>query len=669
MVRNLGKTGGLFWLSVALLLGMVVGIARPQMRRMREYMGPDRYVPPAAPRPAPPPSGPENYLSPAALAAAPDGRTLFVACATADRVLVVDVAAGQVVRAIQTPAPPTGLALSHDHRQVIVTCAAPQSVAIFADIATGRLVHSIRAGHTGNTPVLSPDGRMLFVCNRFADDVSFIDVAAARQVRRVEVQREPVGAAVTNDGRFLLVANHLHHGPADGNESAACVSVIDVAAGRVARELRLPNGSGLLHDLRISPDGRYACVTHLIGRHQLPTTQLDRGWMNTNALTVIDVTKMEIVNTVLLDGIGRGAANPWGLAWSADGKTLVVTHAGTHELTVIDFPALLASLADRKARDRFSNDPQSAIPNNVTGSEARQPPSPAPSAEVPNELSFLAGLSRRIPLPEGDRGPRALVLVGTKAYTANYFSDTLAVVDVARAQPQVQSIALGPKPQMSLMRRGEFYFHDATICFQGWQSCSSCHPGDARSDALNWDLLNDGIGNLKNARSLLNAHRISPSMSMGVRATAEVAIRAGISHILGIVQPEEVPQAIYAYVCSLQPVPSPHLIEGRLSESARRGEKLFRDADVGCATCHAFDLHTDQRRHEVGTRGRFDAPRDRFYTPTLVELWRTAPYLHDGSAATVRDVLTTKNPGDRHGRTSHLTEEQLDDLAEYLRSL
>ncbi len=655
----MSKTSRLLWLSATLTLAMVAAEARPQMRRMREYMGPDRYVPPPAPQPVPPPSGPENYLSPAALVATRDGRTLFVACATAQRVLAVDAAEGRVTRTIPTPAPPTGLALTGDGQQLIVTCAAPQSVAVFAEVDTGKIVRSIRTGHTSNTPVLSPDGRTLFVCNRFTDDVSFIDVAAGRETRRVKVQREPTGAAVTQDGRFLLVANHLNTSPSDGNEVAACVSVIDVTAGGVARELRLPNGGGLLQDLRIAPDGQYACVTHLIHRHQLPTTQLDRGWMNTNALTLIDVEKMGIVNTVLLDGIGRGAANPWGLAWSADSKTLVVTHAGTHELTVIDFPALLAKLSERKAQDSLFN-PQSAI---------RNPQSVAPSSEVPNELSFLADVSRRIPLPEGDRGPRAVVLIGTKTCVANYFSDTLAVVDLARTQPNVRSIALGPKPQMSLARRGEFYFHDATICFQGWQSCSSCHPGDARTDAVNWDLLNDGVGNLKNARSLLNAPRISPSMSMGVRASALVAVRAGVPRILGTVQSDDVAQAIYAYLASLKPVPSPHLVDGKLSESAQRGERLFNDVEVGCATCHAFELHTDQRRHEVGTRGRFDDPRDRFYTPTLVELWRTAPYLHDGSAATVRDVLTTKNQGDRHGRTSHLTQEQLDDLTAYLLSL
>ena len=63
--------------------------------------------------------------------------------------------------------------------------------------------------------------------------------------------------------------------------------------------------------------------------------------------------------------------------------------------------------------------------------------------------------------------------------------------------------------------------------------------------------------------------------------------------------------------------------------------------------------------YEVGT----------FDTPTLIEAWRTAPYLHDGSAATMRDVLTEANQGDRHGKTSHLNADQLNDLVEYLLSL
>jgi cytochrome c peroxidase len=257
--------------------------------------------------------------------------------------------------------------------------------------------------------------------------------------------------------------------------------------------------------------------------------------------------------------------------------------------------------------------------------------------------------------------------VGSAAYIANYFSDTVSVVDLAAAAPSATSIALGPKVEPTVARKGEFYFHDATICFQHWQSCCSCHPGDARADALNWDLPNDGIGNPKNTKSLLLAHKTPPAMSLGVRATAETAVRAGLEHILSSQQPEKVAVAIDEYLKSLKPVPGPSLVNGKPSEAAAHGKSVFQRA--GCAGCHPAGLFTDQRQHDVGTCGPFGQPSDKFNTPTLIELWRTAPYLHDGSAATIRDVLTTRNSHDQHGRTSSLTNPEIEDLCEFLRSL
>jgi cytochrome c peroxidase len=251
---------------------------------------------------------------------------------------------------------------------------------------------------------------------------------------------------------------------------------------------------------------------------------------------------------------------------------------------------------------------------------------------------------------------------------ANYFSDTLAIVDVTTEYPKWQSIPLNPKAkEPSVVRKGEAYFHDALICFQGWQSCASCHPGDARVDALNWDLLNDGIGNPKNNKTLLLSHKTPPAMSMGVRDTAEVAVRSGIKHILFTVQPDEVANSIDEYLKSLKPVPSPRLVNGKLSKAAERGRKVFEQA--GCAACHPAPLFTTMEHYDVGTTGRFDRGEKEFDTPTLIEIWRTAPYMHDGSAATVREVLTTHNKNDQHGKTSKLTKEQIDDLAEYLLSL
>ena len=127
--------------------------------------------------------------------------------------------------------------------------------------------------------------------------------------------------------------------------------------------------------------------------------------------------------------------------------------------------------------------------------------------------------------------------------------------------------------------------------------------------------------------------------------------------------------AIDEYLKALRPVPSPYRLGGDLSEAARRGQRIFEDAKAGCAQCHPAPLFTDQKSYAVGTGNRTDRRGDRFDTPTLVECWRTGPYLHDGSAVTLEEVLTTKNPKDEHGRTSHLTPAEIQDLAAYVRSL
>lgn len=595
-------------------------------------------------------------LSPTVLVPSPDGAKVHVACGTAGVVKTVELASGKITASIRVSPHPTGLALSADGERLFVTCAAPQGEVCIINLARGKVTARLPAGHTAMAPVLSPDGTTLFVCNRFNNDVSVLDVASGKERRRIPVTREPVAAAITPDGRHLLVANHLPAGRADRPPVTAVVSVIDVAAGRVVKELRLPNGSGSLQDIRVSPDGKYAVVTHILARFALPTTQLDRGWMNTNAKTIIALDRLEVLNTVLLDDVDRGAANPWGVTWSADSRKLVVAHAGTHEVSIIDFPGLLDRLAKLPATP-----PVNAAADYSQSSHAQ--------ADVPNDLAFLVGLRQRIKLPAGELGPRALVVAGNSAITANYFSDTLTVIDLAQPHAPGRSISLGLKPELNLARRGEFFFNDAGICFQGWQSCASCHPGEGRVDGLNWDLLNDGIGNPKNNKSLLLTHQTPPAMSTGIRGDAETAVRAGIRHILFTVQPPEVAEAMDAWLKSLQPVPSPHLVKGKLSSAAKRGEKLFRSPAVGCAQCHPSPLFTDLNSYPVGTTGPLDRGQEVFDTPALVEAWRTAPYLHDGSAATMRDVLTTRNPKDEHGKTSHLTPGQLDDLTNYLLSL
>jgi len=599
---------------------------------------------------------PAAYDSPAALAATEDGKQLFVACATANQVAVFDTASASVAHRIDVPASPLGLVLSKDGSRLYVACAAPSSTICVIDVAQCHITEQIPAGHTAMSPVLSPDEKTLYVCNRFNHDVSVIDLAAHRELKRIRVEREPVAAAITPDGRYLIVANHLHAGASDHLHAQAVVIIIDTAAGRVAKNIHLSLGATLLRGVAVSPDGRFAAVTFVGARFWLSTTELALGRMNCNALAVLDLKRLETLGVLLLDQACRGAANPWAVSWTPDGKTILVSHAGTHEVSLVDAPVVAES---------------SSFFSPVLGAYAG-----GNRTKLPEPPKYPVRVRRRLPLP--GNGPRALAVAGSELYVANYYSDNLCRIDLAQADSVPESLPLGPAREPGVVRKGEMLFNDARLCSQGWQSCSSCHDTDGRTDAFNWDLLNDGLNNPKNTKSLLWAHQMPPVMALGVRANAEAAVRAGLQHILFTEQPEKVPAAIDAYLQSLRPVPSPYLVSGHLSAAAERGQRLFMSAKTGCADCHPPSLYTDLEAHDVGTAGEFhslfgasaaDKPSDQFYTPTLVELWRTAPYLHQGSAATLGDVLITKNRNDRHGRTSHLTPPEIDELVEYLLSL
>lgn len=596
----------------------------------------------------------DPWISPSALVLSRDGGSLFVASATSGQVLWVDTASRKIQRVLPVPAAPSGLALSADGHRLLVTCSAGESTLEILDWRAGKSIRSVALGCGAMAPVLAPDGATAFVCNRFNDAIAVVDLTQGIEVRRIPVEREPVAAALTPDGRTLFVGNHLPVGRADVGMVSAHVTVIDVAKGQVVRQLALPNGGNLIRDVRVSPDGRHVCVTHTLARFQLPTTQVERGWINANAITLIEVAGPTVLNTVLLDQVERGAANPWAAAWTDDGRSLAVTHAGTHELSVIDFPGLLQKLG-RMA----SAAPDKAKRTGYVVSQA--------SADVPNDLSFLGELRQLIPL--GGKGPRAVTWQGDRAYVANYFSETVSAVDFAARPVRVVEIPLhGPRP-MTVARRGEALFNDATLCLEYWQSCASCHSSEGRVDALNWDLMNDGMGNPKNTKSLLRAHVTAPAMSLGIRANAEVAVRAGIHHILFTKQPEEVPTAIDRWLADLKAQPSPHLVQGQLSPAAQRGRALFLDATTGCSGCHPPPLYTNRESYQVGTRAGTDRVGDALDTPTLLEVWRTAPYLHDGSAASLREVLVNRNAQDQHGKTTQLSPAEIDDLLAFLLSI
>jgi YVTN family beta-propeller protein len=582
-----------------------------------------------------------KYQGPCALAASRDGKTLYVACADACQVAWVELPSGRVIRRVAVPTEPTGLVLSPDGMKLIVACAAPKSTIAVLATASGQRIATIRAGHTAVGPAISPDGKRLYVCNRFDNDVSVIDLAAGKELARVPAVREPIAAAVTPDGREVLVANHLPLARTDDNfegDVAAVVTVIDARTHHTAA-IALYHGASSVRGLCISPDGKHAFVTHLMSNFQKTPFRVDMGWINTNVVSIVDLRRRKVFRTIGMDEQDLGTGNPWGVTCAADGSTVCVSLSGSHELCVIERDTLLSDSARTMA-------PMMGV--------------------WPIYTSLASSLWRRVKL--SGHGPRGLAAAGSRVYAAQYYSNSVAVVDPrSPSDAAMGTIALGPAPRLTQVRRGESLFHDATICFQRWQSCASCHP-DGRVDGLNWDLMNDGAGNPKNTKSMLLAHQTPPAMAEGVRMSAEEAVRSGFRHVLFAERPEEESAAIDAYLKSLRPVPSPRLVDGRLSTAAERGRSLFESRRVGCSRCHPAPLYSDLQSHDVGSRSSIERTC-RFDTPTLVEVWRTAPYLHDGRYITIRQLLVEGKHGLRRGHENHLSEHEVDDLVEFVLSL
>ena len=116
------------------------------------------------------------------------------------------------------------------------------------DVSTLAIDQVIGVGKVPKFMAASPDGRWLVVSNWCGDDVSVVDLAVGREVRRVHVGRNPRGLAITADSATAFVALM-----GDGR-----LAVLDLATGAVGLSGHI--GGGTRH-LNLSPDGRWLYVT------------------------------------------------------------------------------------------------------------------------------------------------------------------------------------------------------------------------------------------------------------------------------------------------------------------------------------------------------------------------------------------------------------------------
>jgi YVTN family beta-propeller protein len=584
-----------------------------------------------------------KYRSPAELIPSPDGSRIYVCEQTAKRISVFDVSSKKMLSdQILLPNEVTGCAVSKDGNTLFATCGSecwPAGYVYVVNIASGKVTKRIGVGHYPRSPVLSPDGTKLFVCNQFSNSVSIIDVGTEQQVNVIGVKREPYVLDVTPDGKALVVGHLLPNEPStDTMNVVSSIGIIDIAT-QVIDTVKLPVGGKSILGLCISRDGKYAFATHLIGRFTLPAIKLENGWVQSNNMAVIDLKSKKLLNDICLDFVTAGKANPWSVQCSPDSKYLVVTHAGSNNLSIFSYPDFIDTV----------------VANTIRGKD------------LSHDFNVIYKLRKLVQVTT--KGPRSLAIVGNSVYTAGYFDDAAATMEVIEmSTASKNSYVIGETQLQNGERLGESNFYDAILCFQNWQSCGSCHP-QARTDGFNWILSGESPLHPRNTKSMIHSWWTPPTSWSGKRPHAggiDGSIRMSIFYDLMMEPMEKYALPIDTFLMALKPMSSPFLEKGQLSQSAKRGKTLFNDGEkAGCAVCHPVPLFTDNMSHNAGIPDPYDAAQN-INTPGLTECWRTGPYGHIGSYNTIDEIIKLRA---HSTKASNLSTQELNDLVNYLLSL
>ena len=591
------------------------------------------------------PSGPIRFdepdaakdPSPIALALSVDGSRLLVANQGTGTVALLDPRAGKVLAEVATGDRPAGVALSKDGRRAVVSHWFGYDLAIL-DVGDSslKIVGKVEVGPEPRGVAISPDGKTAYVAVGVRDEVVRVDLDSAKVTGALAVGREPRGLALTSDGSTLIV----------GNARSRDVTIIDAAKWAVSRTILVDADN--LRQIALSTDGKTAYMANMKNR-KFATTKgnIDIGWVLGQRVTRLGLDDSSgDFQTISLDPEGRASADAHGVAISPDGKTLAVSSGGTHEVLLF-------------------SEREKPLPWKTNGSRDLISP----------DLLKDDGRFRRVAV--GGR-PTELAFApdGSTVYAANYLGDSVDVIDVGSASLATR-IRLGGPSTPSLARRGEALFHDATRSFNQWYSCNTCHS-DGHTNGLDFDTLNDGWQDLSTAHrrsrkkvpSLRGVSRTGPWTWHGWQTSLDDAVVESFTKSMQGPKPSANDvEAMIAFLGSLEYPRNPNLTrDGTLTESARRGEAVFRSAKAACNTCHGGPEFTDGKVHKVGLEERGDVYRG-YNPPSLKGVYDKDPYLHDGRAKTLRDALAKGHDPESVTGLGTLSDAELDDLIAYLKSL
>lgn len=591
-------------------------------------------------------SSANNYLTPVAAKFSPDGINLYVVCEDDDSVLAVDVRTQKVVKKTKVGHKPKDLAVSPDGKTLYVSNEWSDTVSV-VDTVTFNIRRTLATGWGPRGLATDRLGKTMYVANSLGNDISVVDLVTGTEIKRLAAVRSPHYMQLSRDGSRIYVSNLLAHLESPDESPISELTVIDTKKQTVAERILIPGVLELRHIAEApAAQGGYLLVPFMRPKNLNPLIQVANGWILTHGVAVIRPAKTSNgaaahsqVTEILLDDIDHYYAGVDGAAFTPDGRYALLTHAEAATVSVID---------TRLLEQRLRSVPAAALANRL---------------DTAREIVVQRASTQS--------NPTDIVLApdGRLAYVVNRLDDSLTVLDIPQFKVRTRIDLGGPKV-ISALRRGEQLFHDAKFCFQGQFACSTCHP-DNHIDGVAWNLETPQLGRDRVAnRTLRGIAETAPYKWNGHNPDLETQCGPRIAKFLFHSEGFNARQLadLVAFIKSIPLSPNRHLAaDGQLSPAQERGKSIY--FQKGCDTCHPAATHyTAKTSSDVGTASKYDTS-GLFDIPQLDRIYEKPPYLHNGEARSLEEIWTLYNPTDKHGVTSDMSKEQLNDLVEFLKTL
>ncbi len=588
------------------------------------------------------------------------------------------------------------------------------SVSVF-DTATRTRVAEIPVGTAPRSLALAPDGRV-WVVNKGSATVSIVSPTTLAVVQSIALPRasQPYGIVIAADGTAFVsqeATGVVTRIAASGSPGASA------SLGQHVRHLALnAAGTQLMVARFVTPA--------LPGEGTAVVQTSANGSPRGGEVVVLDPSTMTVQRTIVLQHSekadntvqGRGIPNYLGApviapdgssAW-VPSKQDNIKRGKLRDGLDLDFQNTVRAISSRIDLATQAEDLAGRIDHDNSGLASAAAFHPGgvylfTALEASRHVAVVDAVGKReLFRVDAGRAPQGLALSadGLTLYVQNFMDRTVGVYDLTRlvrygepVMPLTATMAaVGTEKLAAAVLTGKQFFYDARdprMSRDAYISCAVCH-NDGGHDGRTWDFTGFGEG-LRNTISLqgraAGQGRLHWSanfdelqdfegqirrLSQGTGLMSDAAFNAGTrSQPLGDSKAGQSADldALAAYVASLNSfAPTPwRNADGSMSGAASAGRTVFANR---CASCHGGNDYTDSAAGTLRNIGtikpssgtRLGATLSGIDTPTLRDAWATAPYLHDGSAATVEAAVTAHS-----GLT--LTATELADVAAFVRQI